>query len=71
MGRFGASIEQYRVFILVCVILYLHKLSFCIGDLDTTCIDAERKALVKFKQSLTDPSGMLSSSDREDCNGEE
>ena len=67
MGRISASIEQYRVFILVCVILYLVNLSFCIGDLDVTCIDAERKVLVKFKQALTDPSGRLSSWDGEDC----
>nr|XP_048337056.1 receptor-like protein EIX1 [Ziziphus jujuba var. spinosa] len=44
-------------FIFLCGILFLTKLSFCIGDLDVACIDAERKALVKFKEGLTDPSG--------------
>ncbi|KAF3435222.1 hypothetical protein FNV43_RR22309 [Rhamnella rubrinervis] len=67
MGRISASIQQYRVFILLCLILYLVKLGFCIGDLDVTRIDAERKALVKFKQGLTDPSGRISSWNGEDC----
>nr|XP_048337436.1 receptor-like protein EIX2 [Ziziphus jujuba var. spinosa] len=54
-------------FIFLCGITFLTKLSFCIGDLDVACIDAEKKALVKFKEGLTDPSGRLSSWVGDDC----
>ncbi|CAK9143314.1 unnamed protein product [Ilex paraguariensis] len=37
------------------------KLSSCNGDLKVGCKEAEKKALLKFKESLTDPSGRLAS----------
>ncbi|OMO65866.1 hypothetical protein COLO4_30958 [Corchorus olitorius] len=41
---------------------------FCtFSDLSIGCSDIERKALLNFKQSLTDPFGKLSSWDGEDC----
>ncbi|XVE88470.1 hypothetical protein DITRI_Ditri19aG0072200 [Diplodiscus trichospermus] len=48
--------------------LLLCFLCFCIGNvLSTGCSDIERKALLSFKESLTDPFGRLSSWVGEDC----
>ncbi|XP_048317803.1 receptor-like protein EIX2 isoform X2 [Ziziphus jujuba] len=67
MKHSSTFINGKCLFIFLCGILFLSKISFSIGDLDVTCIDAERKALVKFKQGLEDPAGRLSSWVGDDC----
>ena len=58
--------------IILCGVSYLEtiKLGFCLSDLDhdvARCLDMEKKALIKFKQALTEPSSRLSSWVGEDC----
>ncbi|XP_059656568.1 receptor-like protein EIX1 [Cornus florida] len=57
--------------ILVCLLGFPYvqfaKLGLATEVSSITCIDTERKALLAFKQSLTDPSGRLSSWTGQDC----
>lgn len=57
------------LFFLSSTLLHLEtvKLGSCNGVLNISCTEIERKALVKFKQGLTDPAGRLSSWVGEDC----
>ncbi|PQQ18990.1 putative leucine-rich repeat receptor-like protein kinase [Prunus yedoensis var. nudiflora] len=70
MGHSCASAYiQLLSLILLSGILSLEniKLGFSSDDHNVGCIDIERKALLKLKQGLTDPSGRHSSWVGEDC----
>ncbi|WKA04189.1 hypothetical protein VitviT2T_022246 [Vitis vinifera] len=69
MANINASIHFLLLIFLSSTFLYLEtvKLGSCNGVLNVTCTEIERKALVDFKQGLTDPSGRLSSWVGLDC----
>ncbi|KAH0972895.1 hypothetical protein GBA52_025051 [Prunus armeniaca] len=70
MGHCSASaFFQLVSLIILSGILSLEtiKLGFCNDDNSVGCTDIERKALLKLKQGLTDPSDRLSSWVGEDC----
>ncbi|GMN57536.1 hypothetical protein TIFTF001_026639 [Ficus carica] len=56
--------------VLVVLIIIVWDVGFCRGDHlghDAGCTDVERKALLRFRHGLTDPSGRLSSWVGKDC----
>ncbi|RVX06850.1 Leucine-rich repeat receptor protein kinase MSL1 [Vitis vinifera] len=69
MANINASIHFLLLIFLSSTFLYLEtvKLGSCNGVLNVSCTEIERKALVDFKQGLTDPSGRLSSWVGLDC----
>ncbi|XP_034706367.1 receptor-like protein EIX1 [Vitis riparia] len=69
MANINASIHFLLLIFLSSTFLHLEtvKLGSCNGVLNVSCTEIERKALVDFKQGLTDPSGRLSSWVGLDC----
>ncbi|XP_019080559.2 receptor-like protein EIX2 [Vitis vinifera] len=69
MANINASIHFLLLIFLSSTFLHLEtvKLGSCNGVLNVSCTEIERKALVQFKQGLTDPSGRLSSWGCLDC----
>ncbi|RVW24357.1 LRR receptor-like serine/threonine-protein kinase EFR [Vitis vinifera] len=69
MADINASIHFLLLIFLSSTFLHLEtvKLGSCNGVLNASCTEIERKALVNFKQGLTDPSGRLSSWVGPDC----
>ena len=69
MADINASIHFLLLIFLSSTFLHLEtvKLGSCNGVLNASCTEIERKALVNFKQGLTDPSDRLSSWVGLDC----
>ena len=69
MANIIASIHFLLLVFLSSSFLHLEtvKLGSCNGVLNVSCIETERKALVNFKNGLTDPSGRLSSWVGQNC----
>ncbi|CAK9175123.1 unnamed protein product [Ilex paraguariensis] len=68
MDTEGGSV-QLLLFVLFSGFLFFEtfKLGSCNDDLQVGCKEIEKKALLKFKEGLTDPSGRLSSWFGDDC----
>ncbi|XP_059644625.1 receptor-like protein EIX2 [Cornus florida] len=69
MGMKSGFLLQLLFLILLSGLSYLDtiKLGYCSGSTRVGCIEIERKALLKFKEGLTDPSRRLYTWVGEDC----
>nr|XP_017256452.1 PREDICTED: leucine-rich repeat receptor-like protein FASCIATED EAR2 [Daucus carota subsp. sativus] len=60
----SAHVFMFFAFLFIKILIFV---SASTGSLNISCLESERKALVTFKQSLVDESGLLSSWIGEDC----
>ncbi|KAA8529791.1 hypothetical protein F0562_034352 [Nyssa sinensis] len=69
MANIETSIQFLLLLFLSSSFLHLETIELvsCNSGLNVSCIDIERKALLSFKEGLTDPSGLLSSWVGDDC----
>ncbi|KAA8529793.1 hypothetical protein F0562_034350 [Nyssa sinensis] len=69
MANIETSIQFLLLLFLSSSFLHLETIELvsCNSGLNVNCIDIERKALLSFKEGLTDPSGRLSSWVGDDC----
>ncbi|KAH7854066.1 hypothetical protein Vadar_009668 [Vaccinium darrowii] len=65
-----SSIQTAEIVFLAFLTIAAIDFGFCYGNTNTVCIEGEKRALLSFKQGLTDPSNQLSSWGVEDdcCN---